>query len=174
MADRWTASDRVRRSLVCVLCIAGVLWFPHSLERTLRLGYDFPIYLAGPGHPGWLYRDWLSFVFEPFRALPYAWAFGAWYVLCLGAWLRLVYLVSGSKAGVVVAVASTYPALLSLELGQISPILAWLCLTPWGCLLAGLVKPWCLGFLVLHAVRYGVTEARRRRRGIAEKGTSAV
>jgi hypothetical protein len=164
----------MRKWIVFGLFILGICWFPHSLERTLRLGYDFPVYLAGPSHPAWLYRDWLTVVFEPFRMVPYSVAFGCWYVLCLGAWLRLVYLLPRGIRWDVVAVLSVYPALLGLELGQVTPLLAWLCLTPWGVVLATLWKPYLAGFLVLHAVRHGVAKARRRRRGIVEEGSLAV
>lgn len=124
-------------------------WFPHSLARIQALGYDFPIYYAsGQGEfvHGWLYPNWTGIFFWPFTLLPMDAAFAVWYALIVLVWLWF----AGRMP--IVAVLAAYPMLLSLELGQVAPMLALLCLSLPGSLLAGCLKPYLFVFSAVHSV----------------------
>lgn len=149
--------------------VLAAIWYPHSLWRNLELGYDFPIYYAGPGHPGWLYQDWLTIFFEPLRALPMDRAWGLYYLLSVLAWVVLLVRLPRSGAGNVLAVLSVYPALLALELGNITIILAAFCLSPWGVAFATCWKPYCAVLFLVHAGRWYMGRPRGGRRRAVEE-----
>jgi hypothetical protein len=137
---------------VCLIfiIIVSFIWFPHSLNKNCELGYCFPIYYqAGQENlvDGWVYNDLIGYIFYPFAKLPFDLAFGLWYSLCVLAWISIAW--RWPLAGIIGA----YPILLALQIGQIDPILAWLCLTPIGAILAACVKPYCVLFVVFHAFR---------------------
>lgn len=146
----------VRKKLsLLALVLISLFWFPHSLARVKELGYDFPIYYeyakTGTSH-GWVYAEWVRWVFVPLTVIPIEYAFFIWYALLVFCWVLLVFRVQTKIWAVLISV---YPMLLLLELGQITPVLALLCLWPWGAVVAGAVKPYCLVFVVLHiAARY--------------------
>lgn len=133
--------------------IVSVAWFPHSLERVHSLGYDFTIYYTGASHPGWLYAPWVSIFFEPLRLVSHDTAFTIHYGVSAIAFCVLVLSASRRSEflGLLVCIVGFYPYLLSQELGGLTVILAALCLTFPGALLAGCVKPYCLGFALYHA-----------------------
>lgn len=135
--------------------LVSTAWFPVSLIRINRLGYDFPIYYywaQGIKRGDWVYKDYVLYAFKPFTLLPLDWAFGVFYILMVLAWIGILKHLPHNLIGMALWVLSFYPMLLNLELGQITPILAWMCLFPAGSLLAGLVKPYCLIFSALHLI----------------------
>jgi hypothetical protein len=141
----------VRYALVALTSLA---WYPHSLERVHALGYDFTIFYQGPSHPGWLYAPWVSMLFEPLRVFPHDTAFAIHYVASTLAFCLLVRAAdrTGPVLGALAFYVGMYPYLLSQELGSLTVILAALCLTFPGALLAGCVKPYLFGLALLHAV----------------------
>lgn len=140
-----------------VLIIISAAWFPHSLNRVNALGYDFPIYYnaALDIDSGWFYADWVRYVFYPLTFVPMDVGFAIWYSILVLTWIAL-----SRQMGAVLTLLSVYPMLLCLELGQITPILAWLCLTPLGGVLAGGVKPYLFGFVLLHI--YALSRSQRK------------
>jgi hypothetical protein len=135
-----------------LIFIMGLLWFPHSLERVKSLGYDFPIYLSKG--KGWLYGDWVGWIFEPFRWLQFDYAFLLWYSVLVLCWILIISKTQEFRVGWVLWLCSFYPILLCLELGQITPLLAWLCLSPVGSVIAGFVKPYLFVFSIIWVVVY--------------------
>ena len=134
-----------------IILLIAICWFPHSLERVHRLGFDFPIYYnyAKYGHAeGWLYAEWVKYIFKPFTVLSMDWAFVAWYALLVLGWVRMAALVP--RRMWLFIIFSFYPMLLCLELGQITPLLAWLCCFPVGAMVATGIKPYCIVFVFLH------------------------
>ena len=134
--------------------IIGALWFPHSLLRNDRLGYDFFLYYRHAKYGtkfGWLYAEWVTYIFKPFTLLPIEWAFTLWYGLLIYCWIVLIEKVPTWR--LLIFALSCYPMLLILEVGQVTPILAVLCLTPLGSLLALLWKPYCGVFCLIHVYR---------------------
>jgi hypothetical protein len=151
------------RALIILVSFA---WFPHSLERVHRLGYDFTIYwMAGQGvlRADWVYSDHLAPVFLALGALPHDVGFAVLYSLSVLAWLSFAGRVPG------LALLAAYPMLLSLELGQITPVLAWLCLSPLGSIVAAWFKPYLAVFVVVHAVVW-TNRARAARRWARGEG----
>lgn len=135
-----------------LIILIAVAWFPHSLERIHSLGYDFPIYYqAGLGlHvEGWYYAEWVRAVFYPFTLIPLDAGFTVFYALLVLAWIGVA-----RRLPILFAILSAYPMLLCLELGQITPILAWLCLFPFGSVIACAIKPYCVVFVLLHVAAY--------------------
>lgn len=164
--------------MYALIVLVSIAWFPHSLQRNIELGYDWQIYYNFSKYGtewGWLYADWVKYVFKPFTLLPMEWAFGAWYAVLVSCWLYLVYRVrrtfGQSGFAWVLFAFSFYPMLLVLELGQVTPLLAVLCLTPLGTVLAGIIKPYCFGFLLVH---FYIAFFRRPDRGIDKKGELAT
>jgi hypothetical protein len=136
-----------------LIALVSLAWYPHSLERVHRLGYDFTIFFQGPSHPGWFYAPWISVAFEPLRIFPHDTAFAIHYAVSTLAFCLLVRAADRTDhmLGLLALVLGAYPFLLSQELGSLTPILAALCLTLPGSLLAGCVKPYLLGVALLHA-----------------------
>lgn len=137
-----------------LIALVSLVWYPHSLMRVQRLGYDFTIFFQGPSHEGWFYAPWVSIFFEPLRMFDHDTAFALHYAASAIAFCVLVHSVSrrSEVLGLLVCLVGLYPYLLSQELGGLSVVLAALCLTFPGALLAGCVKPYCLGFALYHAV----------------------
>lgn len=145
--------------MIWVICVIGICWYPHSLARVSRLGYDLPIFWeAGRGNlvDGWLYRDWLAVIFTPLGWLPIWGGFLVVYLVSLYAWWKI-----GERVGWIWFLVSIYPMLLCLELGSLTAILGWMCLTALGSLVAGLFKPYLLVFSCIHAFRFGYGEIKR-------------
>ena len=142
----------------------SIAWFPHSLERIHRLGFDFPLYwraAMGEFSPGWLYADWTAIFFKPLTIFPFDLAFEVFYGLTV-----LSYFLLARKAKSyenIVLLLGLYPLLLSLELGQITPILAWLCTTFPGSLIALCFKPYLAPFACFHAYRAYTKHCQRTR-----------
>ncbi len=139
--------------LIGLATLIAAAWFPHSLDRIRQLGYDFPIYYywaQGIQQGDWLYKDYVLYVFKPFTVLSLHWAFGVFYFLSLLAWMGIIRNLPNNWLGKTLGLISFYPMLLSLELGQVTPILSWMCLGPIGSVLAGLVKPYCFIFSCIH------------------------
>ena len=140
----------MKNLLYCGIIILSFAWFPHSLERIHRLGYDFPIYYAAAHHQfvqGWVYSDHLWVLFSPLALFDMDTAFAGWYALSVLAWLEF------AKRYPILSIFATYPMLLSLELGQIAPLLAWLCFSLPGALLAMVFKPYLVLFVILQAIK---------------------
>ena len=140
----------LKKTLCFLIILISFAWFPHSLQNNIDLGYCWDIYYeAGRGNftEGWLYNDAVGFIFKPFAEFSYPVAFGIWYSLGVMVWLSFMWHYP------IVGLMAFYPILLALEIGQIDPVLAWLCLTPLGSVLAACIKPYCLLFVVFHAWR---------------------
>jgi hypothetical protein len=146
---------------VITIILVATCWFPHSLERTTELGYDFPIYYRqalGMEDEGWLYAEYIVWVFRPLTLLDHGNAFLLFYALTVLAWVRVTARIDSWFLWA----ASFYPMLLILELGNVAGILAYLVLTPLGSLLAGLCKPYLLVFSAFHAIRFYLGKAEHQ------------
>lgn len=155
----------MKRLLYAGIVIVSFSFFPHSLERIHTLGYDFPIYYAAGRHvflPGYVYSHSLWVFFWPLSWFTMDTAFAIWYAVSVLCWL------SFAKKFPVLAILGAYPMLLALELGQITPMLAWLCLTPLGSICAGIWKPYLFGFTLIHAGRAATRLHRERGRHLGE------
>ena len=155
----------MKRLLYAAIILVSFAWFPHSIDRIHRLGYDFPIYYAAAHHQfvqGWVYSDSLWVLFSPLALFNLDTAFALWYALSVLAWLEF------AKRYPILSILATYPMLLGLELGQIAPILAWLCLSLPGALLAMAVKPYLVLFVVLQAIKRTVGIYREWRGDLGE------
>ncbi len=140
---------------VIILISAG--WFPHSLEKVTRLGYDWGIYYrAGQGNfgGGWYYNDMVGWLFRPFTWFTEGFSFVLWYILLVWSWVGLQRKLDTCGVGVLGSILVAYSMLLCLEVGQIAPILAWACLTPLGAVCSMLVKPYMFMFVLIHAALY--------------------
>jgi hypothetical protein len=146
-------SSRTRYFLIFIILGVSLLWYPHSLGRVERLGYDFTIYYQGISNPGWLYAPWVTIFFEPLRVFSHDTAFLIFYTLSTLSFCGLVYHASrrSESLGILVCLFGFYPYLLSQELGNVTVILAYLCLTFSGSLLAMCIKPYCLAFVLYHS-----------------------
>lgn len=150
----------MKRLLYASIIIVSFAWFNHSLERNLRIGYDFPIFYAAAHHqflPGWVYSNHLWVFFAPLSLAPVEVSFGVWYGLLVLVWLDV------ARRYPVLSVLAAYPMLLSLELGASAPVMAWLCLSFPGAVLASCFKPYLVVFVILHAVRRANALYRQRR-----------
>ena len=143
------------------IVLVSLVWLPHSYQRNINLGYDFRIfYEAGKGNfdyqadgKGWLYSNYVSYLFKPLSVLRYDIAFILWYGFNVSLWLLLIRRLDKLLPRIWVitlSVISLYPMLLILELGQITPLLAFLCLSPLGSILGFFIKPYCIVFLCIH------------------------
>lgn len=156
-------SERTFWFFVGCVIVVSMLWYPHSLFRTMSLGYDFPIYytkaLYGEDR-GWVYAEWIKWVFVPFTWVPYYQAHVIFYSLSLAAFLRITSKLASLRGGWILCVLSLYPYVLSQELCNVTIILAWACFSPVGALLAGAVKPFLFIFVLVHAFTGGYEPKR--------------
>jgi hypothetical protein len=111
----------------------------------------------------WYYKDWLAFIWRVIES------YQLWYVLSSVCVLILVWKLLEVKWGWVMVAPCLKVAGWTLGSGNIQPILALACITPLGCLVAGLVKPQLLSFMGVHAfVRYRDEMAHRKSTAIPE------
>jgi len=151
----------------CLVLLVGLALFPYSLERTQRLGYDFPIYYsAGSGDisssyvsGAFVYSHRIAPIFSPLSRLPYPTAFGVFYfsTLLSFAWM-LAHFDRRSdvypRVALVAKILAGGSLFVILRCGNIGGILAFLCISPVGAVLAGCVKPYLFSFVVLHAAGF--------------------
>jgi len=158
--------------------ITSILWYPWALIRINLLGFDFPIYYYAAKEginservtevaQGWHYNNIIPYLFKPLTIFSLDVAFLIWYVILIFCWVIIIrFLVRRGLYGNILALVSFYPMLLNLELGQITPVLGALCLTPLGCVLAILIKPFCAILLIPYFIGW---YRDRRNRVIMEK-----
>ena len=116
---------------------------------------DFSIYYNftkyGDRHE-WLYKDYISIIWKPFTSIPFDTAFIVWYILSSVCVLILVWKLLEIGYGWILVFPCIKVAGWSLGVGNIMPFLAIGCLTPLGCLACGMVKPYLLCFMAVHAI----------------------
>lgn len=135
-----------------IVCIS---WLPHSIKRSIEVGSDWDIYYqAGLGNfvRGWVYKDFIHYFFIPFSWFGHDGGFVLLYFANIAAFLFVTLQLRG-QIGILIWIASFYPILLALELGNIAPILAALCLSLPGAFLAMLVKPYLIILVFINAIR---------------------
>jgi hypothetical protein len=144
-----------------LILLVSLVWYPHSLMRVQRLGYDFTIFYGGAGyivpgehHVAYMYSPWTSMLFEPLRMFPYETAFAIHYIASAFAFCVLVRSASRRSEilGMAVCLLGLYPYMLSQELGSITVVFAALCLTFPGAILAACFKPYLCSLAVYHAL----------------------
>ena len=138
--------------LLSVLYLIRNYFYRMVHEKFFHL--DFGIYYNFADHgdrQGWFYRDWTSIIWQPFTWIQFDFAFIVWYIISTLCVLIIVWKLLEIRYGWILVPFCVKIAGWSLGVGNIMPILAALCLTPLGCLAAGLVKPYLLGFMVIHA-----------------------
>ncbi len=116
-------------------------------QIDFRVDYNFAAYGDLFGRS---YKDWTGIFWKPFALLPFESAFILWYAVCSICVLIIVWKLSEIPYGWILVFPFIKVAGWSLGSGNINPILAALCLTPLGCLVAGMVKPYLFGFMVIH------------------------
>ena len=162
-------------SLLILLC--AVLWYPQAMWSQSRYGFDFPVYYwAGMGDfdkiivrgrlpgVGWVYKDataitwWWCKYFDQFTAQT------IWYWTMIFASYGIFRRVSNVKYGSSLF-ALFFPLWqISHHAGNIQPALALLCFSPLGTIAAGIYKPVCFGFVVVHAA--ALYARHRHNRGV--------
>ena len=145
----------MRWLLFGALVITCFLWFNHSYERNVTLGYDFSVFYNasnGISDWGWKYNHYMKDVFKPIMSFDYKTSFTIWYILNS---LSLIYVtIRASKVHWLLVPICVYAGLLALEVGQITPIMAVLCLFPLGAVLCVFVKPYVILIVGVHLWRY--------------------
>lgn len=146
-----------RNALLLAIVVVSFAWFPRAYERYENGESNFNIYMEGPANVHWYYNDWLAGVFLAFDEGDAG--FAVFYSLGVLAWLWIAKV--NGPAGILVS----YPILIGLEAGNVGPVLACACLWFPGAVLATLVKPYCVVFVVLHAY-LGYHRYHARTRGL--------
>ena len=113
-----------------------------------NIDYNFAAYGDRFGR---CYKDWTVIFWKPFILFPFGTAFVLWYTICTICVLIIVWKLLEIKYGWILVFPFIKVAGWSLGAGNINPILAALCLTPLGCLVAGMVKPYLFCFMAIHA-----------------------
>jgi len=133
---------------------AGKLGIPET-------GSDFRLYAdasQGQFHNGqvifgYLYNKSLAPIFGLFTLR-------TWYALMLGSYLIVVLLALRIEWGWAVVLITLKPFLMVIDSGNIAPFLVLCCVWPAGVVVATLFKPYCAGFLVLHAAGAYIRQRR--------------
>ena len=117
--------------------------------------------LTGPF--GWIYQDSLKPVFYvvAFGWLPLPIASRLWTVGMILVYSTILVKLLRTEHGWTMALVTLKPFLLTLQCGNIAPLLSLMATTVPGAILAGCVKPFVLGFVVLMALA-GVMAKRHR------------
>lgn len=131
------------------ISVLYICWNYYSKSFYGWFAIDFNIYYYF-AHTGerelWYYKDWLSFIWLIFTSFEF------WYILCSLFVLRLIDKLLELRHGWLLVLPFCKIAGWNLASGNIQSILATLCLTPFGCLVAGMVKPQLLSIMVFHAI----------------------
>jgi hypothetical protein len=162
------------RRLWVVLPLVYVLWYtlPREVQPdgTARFA-DFHIcYYAALGDyeweptwattdwNGWLYADWVAYLYKPFTLLPVGGAGWLFFMLSMCSYTYLLWRLSETNHGWIVGLATVKLAAWLIWVGNAGIVLAALSTTFLGSALAACIKPYLLCFVILNAYR---TEARR-------------
>jgi hypothetical protein len=155
--------DGLEYRLKLLAMLGSVLYLAWNYyNRSLNVRWfmcDFNVYYNFSHYGdryGWFYKDWLASIWLFFESP------AIWYVLMSSCILFLTWKFLEMKYGWVLVAPFLKVSGWMLGSGNILPLLAVACLTPMGCLAAGLVKPQLLGFLFLHAVKRSLGEIRQR------------
>ena len=124
-----------------------------------RLGIDFLIYRqAGSGNLsvnafgyGWLYADWTAVLFRPLAWFSYQTSFLVWYSLLILSCGFISTKLMEIPYGQFLLLFAVPTYCFTLYSGNMYPILLTCSFSPWGILLAGLVKPHLLGLILFVA-----------------------
>lgn len=106
------------------------------------------------GPYGWLYKDSLVPVFYilTFAWLPLPIASRLWIACMVLVYSIILVKLLRTEHGWTVALLTLKPFLVTLQAGNIAPLLSLMATTAPGAILAGCIKPFALGFVVLMAV----------------------
>jgi hypothetical protein len=157
----------MRRWKIAVLAgsVLYLCWNYYNRSTTFQWWMlDFNIYYNFSHYGerfGWFYKDWIAALWLVIESPV------VWYILMSSCTLFLTWKLLEMKYGWILVIPFLKVSSWTLAGGNILPLIAALCLTPIGCLVAGLVKPQLLGFMVLHAVV-------RYRREIHERNAPTV
>ena len=155
------------RATIYIIIILASLYtmFNHSSSLLHHNGNpefrcDFMVYwYAGHGDLhygrwGYLYPEGTQYLFYWVRWMPYETASWLWMVLQLGSILLLVKTLFKVFDNDLLASATVLvflkPIMVIIMAGNITPILAFLCLSPVGSVVAGCLKFYLLCFVLLH------------------------
>jgi hypothetical protein len=138
-------------------------WYLHG-----TLPGDFVIYwnaASGQYDTGWLYKNWIAFIFQPFHLVEPFRAYLYWCGFQTACFMLLAHKLFEVQYGwILVSIATPYAA----DLIQVGNIQVFLCLVacyPLPALLSVLVKPHYCIYPVLHAItaRYRLRDESRKR-----------
>jgi hypothetical protein len=110
--------------------------------------------------PGWIYKDWLRYFWFPF-AVYGKYGMYAWMMFMWGMYLFVAHKAMKEPYGIFVVLITVKPLITLLINGNVSFLLSIMVLTPSGAVLAGLVKPYLLGFVALLAFAGHLERSRR-------------
>jgi len=111
-----------------------------------------------PGRPDlkWYYAHWVAIFWKPFTLFDYPVAATIWRLLQIFACLYVAHKLWEVQYGWIIGLGLIKSFSWFITSGNVAPILAALLITPIGILLAGMVKPWLLGFGGVVAGRRGL------------------
>ena len=157
--------------------LLALLNLPLAFGSHLDLGYDFEVYYeagkgnyehgTAPSKLGYIYPKFTALAFKPLTLVDVNTAFVIWYWICVLSWMWVLGKLFKVKYGWIVAILSLYPVWLNLTIGQLNILLVPLCLTFSGSLIAGLFKPYCLVFSLLHLYAFWRSRPKNSRHTIA-------
>jgi hypothetical protein len=143
-----------KQRFIVAACAAIVfVQFTIYASQNAKLGVDFAVYRQAGMQlqdSGWLYLPPLRWLFTSFAVFPPFEAYVIFGVVNFAIFVQLPLKLSEYPYGWILALVVTKIAAWTLVSGNIAPALAALCLTPAGCILAGVFKPYLFIFLVLH------------------------
>lgn len=148
----------IKNFLLLAIVVVSFVWFPFAYERLQNGTSDFNIYMSGPENEHWYYNNWVAYPCQVLDTEEPSIGFAIFYSLGVLSWLLI------ARKYPLAGLLGAYPILIGLEAGNVGPILAGLCLWFPGAILATLVKPYLVVFVVVHAVLgYHRFHARARR-----------
>lgn len=109
-----------------------------------------PDNLNDEGYAGWVYAEWLTIFFKPFIKMTDDAAISIWQTLSFTAYMAICIQLIGVPYGWILVFLSIKIAAVTLWTGNVSIILAWLCISPIGAMVACLFKPWLIVVVAFH------------------------
>jgi hypothetical protein len=147
-----------------IIAIAYVVFDPVLFKRNYE-DCDFLCYYRAAkgdfkkqdGYPegfaGWCYPKWLAYVWKPLTAFDETSAATMWWVITVAAYAIILLNLSMVNYGWILILASAKPFAFVIRSGNISVLLAALCLTPVGSAVACIFKPFLLPIVGIHLFR---------------------
>jgi hypothetical protein len=105
------------------------------------------------GFAGWCYPTWIAHLWKPFTWVDEVTAATIWWIVLIACYAILLLNLSLVNYGWLLILASAKPFSFVIRSGNISVVLAFLCLTPIGSAVACIFKPFLLPIVGIHLFR---------------------